>query len=153
MNTLRAATLLLVLVSGCSPSPLTHSPASLSRTAQNYVGKWGKMGMWLPDQEEVEFFRGHFADARADERDVTRLTAAHKPLVFAMGDELSLHDETLMFERQPIGQFELSLDMPGAFDSFGIIENGRLVSTQRNPDISRNRGTCSASAIASVRAS
>ena len=48
--------ILLVSVLGCAKAP--------SKKAEEHVDSWADMGMWLPDKEQITFFRDHFADVQ-----------------------------------------------------------------------------------------
>jgi hypothetical protein len=46
----------LIVVSGCAKKPTTK--------AENYVGSWADMGMWLPEKRQVTFFRNYLIDVQ-----------------------------------------------------------------------------------------
>jgi hypothetical protein len=48
----------LILAIGCS-----HKTAPTSTKPQEYIDGWAQMGMWLPDQEQIEFFRSHWLES------------------------------------------------------------------------------------------
>lgn len=54
-----AATLLLLVVGGCAKK---SPPQNVPRHDQ-YIAEWAGMGMWLPKEEQVQYFAGNFTNA------------------------------------------------------------------------------------------
>ena len=51
---MRTVILLALLIAGCAQSANTSNHAT---KLQEYVDGWNKMGMWLPDQSQIDSFR------------------------------------------------------------------------------------------------
>jgi len=51
----------LLFAFGCSQPTNTAGTAA---TAQQYINGWDRMGMWLPDQNQVAFFHSNFAESQ-----------------------------------------------------------------------------------------
>lgn len=48
--------IILALATGCAKTPTTK--------AEEYVDSWADMGAWLPDKEQIAFFRNYLADVQ-----------------------------------------------------------------------------------------
>jgi HEAT repeat protein len=60
MKTIRATALSLLLVTGCD-----HS-SSQPKHIQAWIESWGKMGMYLPPDEQIDFLRINFSDVKPE---------------------------------------------------------------------------------------
>lgn len=75
MTSINRIAICILLTAGCSePEPpakhfLTRPSYQSAETAQEHIDGWGKMGMWLPNEVTVAFFRENFESSRDELRD------------------------------------------------------------------------------------